>query len=168
TRLPAGMRRTPGKAGTSSMSASQASASAVLDLEREPRQALQDRAVELVLVGFGRLLVEGRREVVAQIGEQLGPGLHDVDVIAVLFLRIVARRVVVGALGLLTLADQVGFLADEEIELPRDHVGEAAAPKHAPTLAALWRSSFVPGTSFTATRSRLSGAHISRRWCDSP
>src|SRR5947208_655922 len=120
------------------MSASQASASAVLDLEREPRQALQDRAVELVLV------------------------------VAVLFLRIVARRVVVGALGLLTLADQVGFLADEEIELPRDHIGEAAAPKHAPTLAALWRSSFVPGTSFTATRSRLSGAHISRRWCDSP
>src|SRR5205807_6021468 len=48
---------------------------AILDLECEARQALEDRAVELFLVGLGRLLVERGGKVVAQVGQQLGAGL---------------------------------------------------------------------------------------------
>jgi endonuclease/exonuclease/phosphatase family metal-dependent hydrolase len=75
--------------------------------------------------------------VVAQVGEQLGAGLDEIDVVAVALLGFVPRRRVVRAFCLLALADQVCLLAHEEIELARDHVGEASAPKHEPRLAPL-------------------------------
>ena len=45
------------------------------------------------------VLVERRSEIVAQVGEQLGPGLDEVDVVAVAFLRLVALGLVVRLLG---------------------------------------------------------------------
>jgi endonuclease/exonuclease/phosphatase family metal-dependent hydrolase len=75
--------------------------------------------------------------VVAQVGQELGAGLDEIDVVAVALLGFVARRGVVRLLGLLAFADQARLLAHEEIELARDQVGEGAAPEHAPRLAPL-------------------------------
>ena len=65
-------------------------ASAVLDLERELRQPLRDRAVELALVLLVDALVERAREVVADVGEELRARLDRVDVVAVELLGLVA------------------------------------------------------------------------------
>src|SRR6059058_5149133 len=92
---------------------------------------LQDGAIELVLVGLRGVLVERPLEVVADVGQELGAGLDHVDVVAVALLRLVARRCVVGPLGFLTLVEQIGVLADEKIELPRDDLGEPVAAEHA-------------------------------------
>jgi len=73
--------------------------------------------------------------VVPEVGEELGPRFDRVDVIPVAFFGLVARGVVVRALELVALADHICVLSLEEIELPRDDVVEAAAPKHAPRLA---------------------------------
>src|SRR5206468_4081080 len=64
--------------------------SAVLDLECETAKALQDRAVEGVLVLLGGVVIEGRGEVVSQVGKHLGASLYEVDVVAVAFLGIAA------------------------------------------------------------------------------
>src|SRR4029453_18222716 len=141
---------------------------AVLDLEREPRQPLEDCAVELFLVELARVVVERPFEVVADVGQDLGAGLDGVDVVAVALLGLVARCGVVRALELFALFDHGGVLALEEFELPRDHLAEAAAPEHLLTLARLWHCSSAPGTSFTATRSRRSATPTSSRWCGSP
>jgi endonuclease/exonuclease/phosphatase family metal-dependent hydrolase len=108
---------------------------AILDLERESGQPLDDGAVELPLVHLRGLLVERRSEVVAQVGQELRACLDEIDVGAVPLLGLVARRRVVSALGLLAFTDQILLLADEEFELARDDFGEAAAPEHAPRLA---------------------------------
>ena len=73
---------------------------------------------------------------VADVGQDLGAGLDGVDVVAVALLGLVARCSVVRALELVALFGHVGVLAFEEVELPRDHVAEAAAPEHLLTLAA--------------------------------
>ena len=52
-----------------------------------------------------RLLAEGGREVVAQVGEDLRRRLDDVLVVAVALFGIVARAAVIRALGLLRLPD---------------------------------------------------------------
>ena len=90
---------------------------AVLDLERETGEPLRDGAVELGLVLLGSLLAERGREMIAQIGEDLGRGLDDVLVVAVMLLGVVAPATVVLALSLLRLPDQVGVVAFEEVEL---------------------------------------------------
>src|SRR5205085_9422084 len=53
-----------------------------------------DGSVEGRLVLGGRVLVERLGVVVAQVGEQLGAGLDEVDVLAVALLRLVARGAV--------------------------------------------------------------------------
>ena len=63
---------------------------------------------------------------VADVGQQLGPGLDEVQIVAVAFLRLAAVRMVVGTLGGVAVVDQAAVLALEEIELARDRVGEAA------------------------------------------
>ena len=70
-------------------------------------------------------------EAVAHVGERLRRGLDDVDVVAVARLRLVARRAVVLQLGGPALCDQLGLVLGEDVELARDHVGEAAAEDHA-------------------------------------
>src|SRR5690348_5275033 len=95
---------------------------AVLDLEREAGEALGDGTVERVLVLLRGILVERCREVVSEVGQQLGARLDGVDIVAVAFLSLVAGCAVVRALELLALADHVCLLALEEIELPRDHI----------------------------------------------
>src|SRR5215208_4311323 len=86
-------------------------ASAVLDLERELGQPLRDRAVELALVLLERLRV---------------------DVVAVQLLGLVAVGAVVRVEPLARLLDHVDVVADEQVELARDHLAEAgAAEDHA-------------------------------------
>ena len=107
----------------------------VLDLEPEARQPLLDRAVERFLVLLGGLLVERRGEVVAQPGEDLGAVLDELLVVAEALLGPVALGPVVGALGGVAGLQQLEVVAHEEVELPRDHLGEAAPAQHRPRLA---------------------------------
>ena len=64
---------------------------------------------------------------VADVGQQLRPGLDEVQIVAVAFLRLAAVRMVVSALGGVAVVDQAAVVALEEIELARDRVGEAAS-----------------------------------------
>ena len=70
-------------------------------------------------------IVDG--EVVAQVREQLGAGLDEVEVLAVALLGLVAVGCVVGALGLLAVGDQRGLLVLEQLELALNQVREARA-----------------------------------------
>ena len=72
---------------------------------------------------------------VAQVREQLRTRLDNVDVLAVALLGLIARGVVVGVFGFGALAEQLGVLALEEVELARDEVREPAPPEHRPRLA---------------------------------
>ena len=71
----------------------------VLDLEPEAREAPVHRAVELRLVLLGRLLVQRRREVVAQLREDLRARLDEVLVLAEPLLGLVALGAVVRCLA---------------------------------------------------------------------
>jgi endonuclease/exonuclease/phosphatase family metal-dependent hydrolase len=73
--------------------------------------------------------------VVPEVGEDLRRGLDEILVVAVALLRVVPVADVVGPLGLLALTDEVGLVALEKIELPRDHVPEAPPAKHVTRLA---------------------------------
>src|SRR5205085_7290950 len=84
-----------------------------------------DGSVEGRLVLGGRVLVERLGVVVAQVGEQLGAGLDEVDVLAVALLRLVARGAVVCAFRLLAVVDELGVVLEEDVELPRDELCEA-------------------------------------------
>ena len=64
---------------------------------------------------------------VAQIGEQLGPGLDEVDVVAVTFLGFVALGPRVRLFRRDAVVDQAAMLALEELELPVDQIAEARA-----------------------------------------
>ena len=136
-------------------------------IEREAGEIPADGVVELRLVLLGRPLAEARREVVPEVGEDLRACLDEVLVVAVELFRLVPLGVVVLGLCCLDLAEQVGLLAPEELELALDHVGVALAAKHEPRLVAPWRSSSAPGTSSTGTPSRPSAAASSRRRCGS-
>src|SRR5918911_306568 len=105
--------------------------SAVLDLQREPGQALQDGPIEGRFVLLGCVVLEGRRVAVAQVGEELGRRLDEVHVVTVSLLGLRAVGAVVRALGGDAVGDQSGVLALEEVELARDDVGEALAEDHA-------------------------------------
>ena len=92
-------------------------------------EALADFAVERLLVLLRRVVVEGRREVVAKVGKHLGCRLDEVDVVAVAFFRFAALGPVVGTLGGDAVLDETALLALEQIELPLDQVGETHAPE---------------------------------------
>jgi endonuclease/exonuclease/phosphatase family metal-dependent hydrolase len=72
--------------------------------------------------------------VVAQVGEELGAGLDEILIVAVPLLGLLAVGAVVRGLRLLALAHELGVVALEQVELPRDHVTEPASPQHAPRL----------------------------------
>src|SRR5262249_32967675 len=101
--------------------------SSVLDLQREPRQPFYDRTVELEPVFRGRVLVERRRGVVTDGGEDLGAGLDEIHVVAVTLFGLIAVGSVVRSLGGDTVLDQSALLALEEVELSSDHVRVATA-----------------------------------------
>src|SRR5919197_3381467 len=101
----------------------------LLQLEPEARQPFANEVVENAAVLLGGLLVEGRRVVVPQLRQLVGPSLDEVEEIAVPLLGLVARRLVVGPQGRLDVADQAGVLGGEEIELTLDEIDEA--PAHA-------------------------------------
>jgi hypothetical protein len=67
--------------------------------------------------------------VVADVGEQLGAGLDQVEVVGVALLCLVAWSVHVGVLGLETVVDQSAVVTLEKVELPLDQVAEARAPE---------------------------------------
>ncbi len=67
---------------------------------------------------------------VAEVGEDLRARLHEILVVAVALLGVVAVGAVVLRLRFLAPAEEVGLLAPEEIELPPDHVGEALPAEH--------------------------------------
>src|SRR5262245_10476849 len=104
----------------------------VLDLERELRQPLRDRPVELSLVPLVDSLLERAREVVADVGEQLRARLDGVDVVAVQLLSLVAVGSVVRLETVPRLLDDVRVVAYEQVELPLDHVGETRTPEDHP------------------------------------
>ena len=104
--------------------------SGLLDLEGEPWQSSPDGAVEDVLVLLGPLHGKARSVVVPEVSEKLRPCLHEVDLVAVALLRLLARRQVVRTLGGLALGHEAGVLPLEQVELTRDELGETAAPDH--------------------------------------
>ena len=67
---------------------------------------------------------------VAKVGEQLGGRLDDVDVLAVAFLRRLARGLVVGPLCLFALPDELRVVLQEDVQLARDDLGEAPTANH--------------------------------------
>ena len=93
------------------------------------RKRRSDCAVERLLVLLRRVLVEGRREVVAKVGKHLGCRLDEVDVVAIAFFRLAALGPVVRTLGGDAVLDETALLALEQIELPLDQVGETRAPE---------------------------------------
>jgi hypothetical protein len=101
--------------------------SQILDLERETRKPLHDSAIERVAVFVRDLALERRRIVVAEIGEHLGARLDDVHVVAEELLGALPIGAVVRGLGIVRLCDQVGVVLLEQVELPADDVGKAAA-----------------------------------------
>ena len=63
---------------------------ALVQLEAESGKPLPDYTVEDVVVLLVRVLVEGGREVVAQLDELVGARLDQIEVVAVTLLRFVA------------------------------------------------------------------------------
>ena len=122
-------RRAPRSAGRRSGRSPRSAPSAVLDLEREAPEASQHGLVEGLLVLLGRILLERRREVVTKVGQDLGPRLDEVDVVAVALLRLVAWRLVVRPLGRDTVFDEPALLAFEDVELAIDELRETCAPE---------------------------------------
>src|SRR5919199_5637341 len=108
----------------------------VLELEREPGEPLDDSAVERCLVLLVVTVCERPGVMIAQIGQRLGSLLDEIDVLAVPLLGFVSFGAVIGSFRSVAVADQPRVIPLEEVELSGDHVGEPAAPKHAPRLAA--------------------------------
>jgi hypothetical protein len=98
----------------------------VFDFDSESPQARKHGAVELLLVLLGRVLVECRREGIAESRKDLRAGLDEVQVIGVALLGLIAAGPVVSALRRVAVGDQPGFLALEEVELAPDDILEAA------------------------------------------
>src|SRR5205814_10492780 len=102
----------------------------IVDLEAEGGPTLAYGAVERRLVFLGAFFVERARVLPAHVGERLGRGLHDVDVVAVPFFGLVAPGTVVDGLRLAHLLEQAASLVlRKDVELASDHVGESSAPK---------------------------------------
>jgi hypothetical protein len=83
------------------------------ELERKTRKTLACRPRERVLVLLRGVLVERGRERVAHLGELVRGDLHQVEKRRVVLLGLVALRVVVGPLGLVGSANQVGVVVLE-------------------------------------------------------
>ena len=66
---------------------------------------------------------------VAQIGEQLGSGLDEVDVVAVAFLGLAPLRPGVRVLRGNAVVDQAAMLMFEQVELALDQIAEPHAPQ---------------------------------------
>src|SRR5262245_8575005 len=64
--------------------------SGILDAERESRQPPLHRLVELRLVGLPGLLAHRRCEAVAKLRKAIGARLDEIEIVAVLLLRLVA------------------------------------------------------------------------------
>ena len=108
----------------------------LVELVREPREALARRAVELAPVRVGGVEVERARVPVAEL-EQVRGGLADlVEVVAVGLLGLVALGRVVAPLHDRQRGQELGLLALEQIELARDQILERAAPQHEAFVAA--------------------------------
>src|SRR4051794_4543775 len=101
----------------------------LLDLEPEAGELFRDRPVEGGLVLLRGVLVERRGEVVPQPREDLGAVLDQLLIVPEQLFAGTALGAVVGALGLVAGLEQLEVVAHEQVELPRDQVGEAA-PAH--------------------------------------
>src|SRR5438046_8705021 len=100
----------------------------ILDLEAQRGPALLHGAVERRLVLLPAHLVERAREAISHVGEGLGRRLDDVDVVAVRLFGLTAFGAVVPLLRVAYLLEQAARLVlGEDVQLPRDHVGEAPA-----------------------------------------
>ena len=95
----------------------------------ERAEAAVGSAVERLLVGLPRVVVQGGGVRIAEVGEGVGDGLEHELVVPVRLLGKLALGRVVGALSLLRLAQELGLVLDEEVELTADQVAETVAPE---------------------------------------
>ena len=93
----------------------------------ERAEAAVGGAVERVLVRIPRVAVERRGVRVAQLGEGVCDRLEHELVVPVRLLGKLALGGVVRPLGLLRLAQKLGLVLDEEVELAADQLAEAVA-----------------------------------------
>jgi hypothetical protein len=101
-----------------------------VQLEAEARKAPAGEPVERRLVLLGRLTVQRLSVAVPVLEEGVGGRVHEIDVIAVALLGLVARSGVVGGERRLAVQDEPCVLGLEELELALDELDEA--PAHAP------------------------------------
>ena len=103
----------------------------VLDPHHSPPVSERKRrfggAVERLLVGLSRVVVQGGGVRVAEVGEGVGDGLEHELVVPVRLLGKLALGRVVCLLRLLRLAQELGLVLDEEVELTADQVAETVA-----------------------------------------
>ena len=100
------------------------------ELEAEAGKALAGEPVERRLVLLGRLTVQRPGVAVPVLEEGVGGRVHEIDVVAVALLSLVARSGVVGGERRLAVSYEPRVLGLEELELALDELHEA--PAHAP------------------------------------
>src|SRR5918996_657831 len=110
---------------------------ASVQLEAEARQPLADEPVERLLVLFGGVRAERPRVPVPGLEERIARRVNEIEVVAVAFLRLVARSAVVGVERGLAVADELHGAGERAPRQPASRGGTAPARRPEPRPLAL-------------------------------